>query len=237
MACALGFKMQFLGVGYARAQAVRSLCLAASADVVQLAFYRQHGGAAYVGRLDALWHAFRIFYIPGAVNKLVFLEHRLDGFQIVVGIHVQHGVVFVVKLAVRIGAAAIAFYQVFEVVKMALGMVLRVHGHKTCVLQKARVYAAAFARKTGRHFVNYIVFKPTVGFVHSQVVHRCGRFACVNGAAHHGHRQRRQFTARSHQAHRSQHRHSRLTNAHDVAIAIRCLQMANELLYIVHIVV
>ena len=95
----------------------------------------------------ALELAFDDMHIPGAVDQFEFLEHGLDGFQVVVGIHVQHGVVLVVELAVRFGAGVVALDQVLEVVVMAVGVAVRVHGHKAGVLQKAGVNAAAAPAK------------------------------------------------------------------------------------------
>jgi hypothetical protein len=40
-------------------------------------------------------------HVPQAARQQVFLEHGADGVEVVLGRHVQHGVVFVVELAVR----------------------------------------------------------------------------------------------------------------------------------------
>jgi hypothetical protein len=48
------------------------------------------------------------------------LEHGLDGVQVVLGRHVEHRVVLVVELAVRLGAVVVAADQVLEVVVVRL---------------------------------------------------------------------------------------------------------------------
>ena len=100
--------------------------------------HRHDCGGLDVFWLDALDLAFGRCHVPRAVDQLEFLEHRLDGFQVVIGVHVEHGVVLVVKLAVRFNAGVVALEQILEVVEVALGMAVRVHGHKTGVLQKSR---------------------------------------------------------------------------------------------------
>ena len=175
------------------------LSLARARNIVQFALYRHQRGGFDVSGFDALYLALGVLHIPGAVNQAEILEHDVDGFQVVVSIHVQHCVVLVIKLAVGVGAGVVAFDQVFEVVVMAFGVVVRVHGHKTGVLQEAGVNAAASSWKTGGHAVDHIVLKPAVALVHGQVVHRRGRLAGVNRAAHHGHAQGRCFTPAGHQ--------------------------------------
>jgi len=179
----------------------------------------------------------RIANVPGAFDQLEFLENGLNRFQVVVGVHVQHGVVLVIELTVRFSAGVVTFDQVFEVIVMALQVTVRVHGHEAGVLQEARIDAAAGPREIRRHTVNHIVLKPAETFVHRQVVDRRRRACGIDRAAHHGHAQRRLFATRSHQGDGGQHGHRGLTNAHHMAVAIGALQMANELLYVVDVVV
>ena len=174
MACAFGFKVFFLAGRHAAAHIQCRAGLPCTRDVVQLAFYGHHGGGLDVAGLDALGFAFDAHHIPGAVDQLELLENCLDGFQVVVSVHVQHGVVLVVKLAVYFGVGVIAFDQVLEIIKVALGVVAGIHGHETGVLQKARVDFSACARKVAWHAVDHIVFKPLVGLGGGQVVNRCG---------------------------------------------------------------
>ena len=151
------------------------------------------------------------------------MKHGLDGVEVIVGVHVQHSVVFVVEGAVCLGAGVVAFNQVFKKVKMAFGVVLRVHGNKAAVLQKAGVHAAACAGKAGGHFVDDVIFKPAKRFGGGQVVHRSRRLAGINRPAHHGHAQRRGLAARCHQADCCQHGHGGLAYAHNMAVAINAL--------------
>ena len=86
------------------AQGVRSFRLALARDVIKLALNRQQRGVANVGRHHPLQLAFWVFHVPGAEHELELLKHRLDGFQIVGRVHVEHRVVLVVELAVALDA-------------------------------------------------------------------------------------------------------------------------------------
>ena len=116
-------------------------------------------------------------------------------------------------------------------------MAVRVHGHKAGVLQEAWVDAAAGTRKIVWHPVNHVVLEPLIAALDSQVVHAGGRAACVDRATHHRHRQRRGFTPRGHQRDCGQHRHRGLAHTDHMAVAVFALQVADEVFYIVDIVV
>ena len=188
-------------------------------------------------RAHAFELALGVAHIPGAMHELEVLKHGLDRVQVVIGVHVEHGVVLVIKLAVRFGAGVVAFEQVFEVVVMAAGVPIRVHGHKACVLQKTGVNAASSAREVAGDAKDHVVFKPAVALVHGQVVDRRRGLACVDGSAHHGHAQGCGFTPAGHQGNSGQHRHGGLADADDVAVAVSALQVTDELLHVVDIVV
>ena len=49
-------------------------------------------------------------------------------------VHIEHSVVLIVELAVRLGAGAIAFDQVLKIVVVVGGVAIGVHRHKACVL-------------------------------------------------------------------------------------------------------
>ena len=189
VASTLHFNVAAFFVHNAAAQLVRSAGLPRAGDIVQLAFNGEQCSLADVLRLHALGHPFGIAHIPGAMYQFELLEDSLNGFQVVVGIHVKDGVVLVVKLAVGLCTGAIAFDQVLEVVVVAGDVAIRVHGHKAGVLQKARVHAAACTRVFFWHAVNHIVFKPLETALQCHVVDRCGRFACIDRPTHHGHGQ------------------------------------------------
>ena len=237
MACALDFKVLALTGGHAAAHVLCGTGLAGAGDVVQLAFHGHQGGAFDVLWAHALDLAVHTFHVPSAVDQLEVLEHGLNGFEVVIGIHVEHRVVLVIELAVRFGAGVIAFDQIFEVVVMAVGMPVWVHGHKAGVLQKARVNTATSAWEVGRNAVNHVVLKPLKALVGGQVVDRGGRLARIDGAAHHGHGQRGLLAAAGHERHRRQHRHRGLAHAHHMAVAIDGLQVADEFLHVVDVVV
>ena len=223
--------------GNAGAQAVGGFSLARSRDVVELAFDGEMRCGFDVLRTHAFKLTLGVAHIPGAMHKLELLEHGFDGVQVVIGVHVEHSVVLVIKLAVRFGTGIVALEQVLEVVVMAAGVPVRVHGHKACVLQKAGVNAAAGAREVARHAKNDVVFKPAVALVHGQVVDRRRGLACVDGSAHHGHAQGRCFAPAGHQGNSGQHGHRGLADADDVAVAVSALQVTDELLHVVDIVV
>ena len=163
--------------------------LSGAGNIIQFTFYGHHGGG-----LDVAWHyafelAFNRHHFPGAFDQFELLENGLDGVKVVVRIHVQHGVVLVVELAVCVGAGVVTLDQVLEVVVMAAGMAIRVHGHETGMLQKPRIDTATLARKVGGNREDHIFFKPFIRLGSGQVVHRRGRLAGINRAAHHDHRQ------------------------------------------------
>ena len=134
VACTFSFKVLLVGLVNASAQIVGGSGLARAGDVVEFTLNRQQAGGGDVLRAHALGLAFGVFDVPGAVDQFEFLKHRLDGFEVVVGVHVEHGVVLVIELAVAVGAGVVAFDQVFEVVVMAGGVAVGVHGHEAGVL-------------------------------------------------------------------------------------------------------
>jgi hypothetical protein len=101
--------------------------------------------------------------LPGAVDQREVLEHGLDGVEVVLGRHVEHGVVLVVELAVRLGAVVVAADQVEEVVVVARQVAVGVHRHEAGVLQEARVDAAPGAGVVGRHAEDDVVLEPGRG--------------------------------------------------------------------------
>ena len=237
MARAFGFKVALVTRVDSGAQRVHGFGLAGAGDVVELAFHRQQRGAADVLRAHALGHTAGGRHVPGAVDQIEVLEHDADGVEVIGRVHVEYGVVFVIKLAVRFGAGVVALHQVCEVVEVAVRVAVRVHGDKAAVLQKAGVDAPTRAGEAVRHAVNHVVLKPFVALVHCQVVDRRGRFACVDGAAHHGHGPGRGFAPAGHQRHGGQHRHRGLAYAHHVAVTVFALQVADEILHIVDVIV
>src|SRR3546814_1413569 len=94
-------------LGNTRAQIVGRLRLALAGDVVEFAFYGQQGNIA-----DGRWIYFLTVDLPGAARQPVFLEYYLDGIQIELGRHVQHGVVLIVEASVRFGIVVIALEQI-----------------------------------------------------------------------------------------------------------------------------
>src|SRR4051812_45419662 len=91
----------------AGAKRMRGLGLAVARYVVQLAFYGEQSRALDRLRPDRLAPD-----APGAPGQAVLLEHRPYGVEIVLGGHVEDGVVLVVEGAVRLGRFAVALDQV-----------------------------------------------------------------------------------------------------------------------------
>src|SRR3546814_16144883 len=97
---------------------------------------------------------FRSVVLPGAARQPVFLEYYLDGIQIELGRHVQHGVVLIVEASVRFGIVVIALEQIHIEIVVRAHMAIGVHGHESGVLQESRIYAPARSglawRQSGR---------------------------------------------------------------------------------------
>ena len=90
-----------LAVGRAAgAEVVRRRGLAEAGDVVQLAFDGQQRGAGDRLRRDPL-----AADVPEPARQQVLLEHDADAVEVVLGGHVEHGVVLVVEAAVLLGVA------------------------------------------------------------------------------------------------------------------------------------
>ena len=237
MARALDLEVLALVGRHTGAQVERGARLSRARDIVEFAFHRENGAVGDVLRAHALGLSIDRLHIPRALDQRKVLEHGVDRLEVIRRVHVEHGVVLVIELAVRLGAGVVALEQVLEVVVMAGGMPVWIHGHEARVLQEAGIHAPARARVIGRHIVDHIGLEPLVAARGGEVVHRGGRTARIDGASHHGQRQRRGLAAAGHQRHRSQHRYRGLAYADHMATAILALQMANELLHVVHVVI
>ena len=174
VARALGFQMTLLFVDDAAAQAMRGLGLARAGDVIEFSLYREERRGLDVLGAHALEFAVGGAHVPSAMHQFEVLKHGLDCFQVVVRVHVEYGVVLVVELAVGFDAGVVTTDQVLEVVIVAGGVAVGVHGHKARVLQKAGVHAATCTRKLLGHGVNNVVLEPLVTAGGRQVVHRRG---------------------------------------------------------------
>ena len=120
VASALDGEVFAIAFGDAGTQLVRGARLAQAGDVVEFALDRHQRGVADRGRL----HAFA-GDIPEAARQQMFLEHHAHRVEVVVGRHVEHGVVFVVETAVRRGVVEIALEQVLVEIPMRFEMALR----------------------------------------------------------------------------------------------------------------
>mmetsp|Transcript_21997 Transcript_21997/g.86429 ORF Transcript_21997/g.86429 Transcript_21997/m.86429 type:complete len:349 (-) Transcript_21997:1067-2113(-) len=230
MTGAQGVVVVLMGLGNAGTKFVCRAGLARAGDVVQLTLDGQQGR-----RRDVLRPHEGAIDLPGAVDQCEVLEHGLDGVEVVLSRHVEHGVVFVVEPAVRLGTVVVAAHQVEEVVVVRGQVPVRVHCDEAGVLQEARVDLAAGAREVGRHAVDHVVLEPAVAAVHGQVVDGRRALAGVDGAAHHRHAARRGFSGTGHQRDGRQHGHGRLADRHHMAVGTA--HQADELLHVMDVVV
>ena len=131
-----------------RTQFLRCMGLAQAGNVIALTF---NGKQRY--SLDILWLDQLAFYFPRAQRQAVFLEHGLDRFEIVLGRHVQYGVVLIVKLAMFFRRFVVAFAQVHVEVPMTLRVATRIHRDEAGMLQEARINLAPKADSWPGHCV------------------------------------------------------------------------------------
>ena len=222
--------MLAVGRGDAGAQLVRGAGLALAGDVVEFALDRQQRAIVDPRRIDAL-----AGHVPQAARQQVFLEHGADGVQVVLGRHVQHGVVFVVELAVRRRGIQVALQQVLVEIPVRGLVPLRVHRHETHVLQETRVHAATLAGIVHRYVVDHVVLEPRQRLAGGQVVDRGRGFAGIDRPAHHHHRFRQRLAMRRHQRDRGEHRHGRLADADHVEVV--GADVADEVLHVGDVIV
>ena len=83
--------------------------------------------------------------------------------EVVLGRHVEHGVVLVVEAPVLVGAVEVALDQVLVEVPVRAEVAERVHRHEARVLQEAGVDAAAAPRIALRHRVDQVGLEPAQG--------------------------------------------------------------------------
>ena len=221
--------MLLAGLRDAGAQVVRGGGLAGARDIVELAFDRQQGSALDVLRTHRL-----AVDDPRAIGQAEFLEHRANRLEVVLGRHIEHGVVLVIELDVRLGVVRPALDQAQVVVIVRRHMAVRVHRHEAGVLQEARIDAAAVARVVGRHRVDDVVLEPLVRLVGGKRVDRRCALSRVDRATHHRHGARGLLTCRRHQRDRGKHRHGRL--AHRDHIQVLRANVADELLDVTDVV-
>ena len=151
--------------------------------------------------------------VPRAVRQQVFLEHDADRVEVVLGRHVQHGVVFVVEAAVRFGVVEIAAQQILVEIPVRLDVPARIHRDETGVLQEARIDAcgrcrdSSAARRGSRCVSNHdsgcVVARLLTAVGHSRGSIGPPIIVSVRGVG---------FAGRGHQRDRGEHRHGRLAH-------------------------
>ena len=212
-----------MGFRNPRAQLVRGAGLAEARDIVELALDGHQRGVADRRRRHALAGD-----IPQAARQQVLLEHGAHGVEVILGGHVQHGVVLVVETPMRVGIVEVALQQILIEIPVRHHVALGIHREEAQMLQEARIHPPPAARIVRGHDVDEVLFEPGDRFFGGEVVDGGRRFAGVDRSAHHHQRTRRGFAARGHQRDRGQHRHRRLADADDVQTF--GADMADELL-------
>src|SRR3989442_2553965 len=86
-----------------QAERVRRLGLPVPGNVVELAFDGEEGDVA-----DRLRPHQLVAHEHATLRQREFLEHGFDRVEVVIGGHVEHGVVFIVEAPVRLGGFAVA---------------------------------------------------------------------------------------------------------------------------------
>src|SRR3546814_2942465 len=59
--------------------------------------------------------------LPTAARQLIVLKDRLDGVQIKLGGHIEHGVVLIIEPAMGFGVVVVSFEQIHEIGRAASG--------------------------------------------------------------------------------------------------------------------
>ena len=114
------FQVSHLRGFNACAQALGRLGLSRARDVVKLALDGQKGSA-----FDVLWShtlhlAIQRLHVPRPFDQAHVLENDLDGFKVIIGVHIKHGIVFIIESAVIVGVGIVAFDQIFKEIVVAL---------------------------------------------------------------------------------------------------------------------
>src|SRR5579885_3868713 len=135
VAGALDGEMALARGRYTGTQLVRGLGLAGAGDVVELAL----DGEQRAG-LDRLRRDAPAADLPQAARQQMFLEHDADGVEVVLGGHVEHGVVFVVEAAVAVGVLEVAAAELLVEIPVRHEMPAGIHGDESGVLQETRIH-------------------------------------------------------------------------------------------------
>ena len=180
-------------------------------DVVQLPFDGQERGAG-----DGLGRHPFAGDVPEPAREQVLLEHDADAVEVVLGRHVQHGVVLVVEAAMLLGAVEVPLDQMLVEVPVRADVAHRIHRHEAGVLQEARIDAPPAPRVGIRHRVNEVALEPAHRVAAGELVDARRAAAGVDRSAHHDQAPRLGLAGGCHQCAGGQHRNRGLTDRQDV---------------------
>ena len=189
------------------------LGLAVAGNVVEFAFDGKQRGGFDRRRIDLLSHDDHL-----SRRQMMLLEHCFNGVEIVFGREIHHGVVFVVKLAVSLGAFAVAFDQMVIIILVGIDVPIGIHGDKTGELQKPWIHLATVTGILNRHAANHFVLKPGERVFQGKIIHHRWAASRVDGATHHEHGLRRFFAMLGQQRHGGQYGNRRLANRDNVHV-------------------
>ena len=107
-----------------------------------------------------------------ALGQRVADEHGVDGLQIEFGGQIHDREIFVVELAVLVGAVAVALDQMHEQIAVRLDMAVEVHADEAVQLQKAGIDVAHEAGMRERHLADDVAAEPVEAALLGQLVDR-----------------------------------------------------------------
>ena len=122
------------------------LGLAITRDVIQLTLDGKQGGLGNRFRPDPL-----AVNVPFAFGQQEFLKDNAHRVEIIFRRHVEHCVVFVVKLPMRFRTVTITFDEMVIKLPVRIEVAIRIHCHEARVLQKSRIDLAGKSRMVVGH--------------------------------------------------------------------------------------
>ena len=161
-------------------------------------------------------------------------EHGLDRLQIEFRGQIHHCQIFVVELAMLLRGIAIAAHQVHEQVLVRLDVPVEIHGHEAVELQESRIDVPHEAGMWKGHLGDDVAPEPIGPALLGKAIDRCRIGASVDRPAHEHHGVRHIGVAvRLHARDRRKHRHRRLADRNDVAVAAQKMQDRDHVIDVV----
>ena len=189
------------------------LGLAVAGNVVEFAFDGKQRGGLDCRRIDLLAHDDHL-----SLRQMMLLKYGFNGIEIVFRRKVHHGVVFVIKFAMGLGAFAVAFDQMMVIILVGIDVPIGIHGDKTGELQKPWIHLATVTGILNRHAANHFIFEPGDGMFQRKIIDHRGAASRVDGSTHHDHGLGRFFAMLGQQRHGGQYGNRRLANRDNVHV-------------------